>query len=87
MPSLTRVSDREGFAGARSEAWFYDGINPRVIKGDRPIIGCCMLVGTVTAGTYSSRDWWLTTEIIEILEDREDYVKFKTRNSIYEWRS
>ncbi len=27
---------------------------------------------------------WLTTSITEILEQREDYVKFKTSNSTYE---
>ena len=27
---------------------------------------------------------WLTTSITEILEQREDYIKFRTRNSIYE---
>jgi len=27
---------------------------------------------------------WMTTEIQEILEQREDYVKFRTRNSVYE---
>jgi len=27
---------------------------------------------------------WLTTSITEIVEEREDYVKFNTRNSTYE---
>jgi hypothetical protein len=27
---------------------------------------------------------WMTTTINEILESREDYIKFKTKNSIYE---
>jgi len=27
---------------------------------------------------------WMTTEITEIVEQREDYVKFHTRNSTYE---
>lgn len=27
---------------------------------------------------------WLTTSVTEILEQREDYIKFKTRNSNYE---
>ena len=30
---------------------------------------------------------WLTTSVTEIIEQREDYVKFNTRNSNYElWR-
>lgn len=27
---------------------------------------------------------WQTTDIVEIIEQREDYIKFKTTNSIYE---
>lgn len=27
---------------------------------------------------------WMTTTVDEILENREDYIKFKTKNSIYE---
>jgi hypothetical protein len=27
---------------------------------------------------------WQTTEIIEIIEEKENYVKFKTLNSVYE---
>ena len=30
---------------------------------------------------------WMTTDVTEILEEREDYIKFKTRNSNYElWK-
>ena len=30
---------------------------------------------------------WLTTSITEIVEEREDYIKFKTKNSNYElWK-
>jgi hypothetical protein len=30
---------------------------------------------------------WMTTDITEIVEEREDYIKFKTRNSNYElWK-
>ena len=30
---------------------------------------------------------WMTTDITEIVEERDDYVKFKTRNSNYElWK-
>jgi hypothetical protein len=30
---------------------------------------------------------WLTTSVTEIVEEREDYIKFKTRNSNYElWK-
>jgi hypothetical protein len=30
---------------------------------------------------------WMTTDITEIVEEQEDYIKFKTSNSIYElWK-
>ena len=86
MPTLRRITDGAGDSGVRSEAWKYDenGLNPKKV-GSRPVVGVCMLVGSMNARTYSRQDFWLTTEITEILEEREDYVKFKTTNSIYEW--
>jgi hypothetical protein len=31
---------------------------------------------------------WLTTTVIEILEEKENYIKFATKNSIYElWQN
>jgi hypothetical protein len=71
--------------GARSEAIKFDGTNYEII-GHKPVIGCHMLVGSVTARSYSNQDYWLTTPVLEILEETEDIVKFKTKNSIYEWR-
>lgn len=86
MPRLIRVSDGEGECGARSEAiaWNEDGTFKEIVS-HKPTIGCSMLVGSVTARSYSNRDYWLTTVVTEILEETEDYVKFKTENSIYEW--
>jgi len=70
--------------GARVEAIKYDsnGICEGVV-GNEPIVGCSLLVGSITARSYSNQDYWLTTEITEILEKTDKYVKFKTLNSIY----
>jgi hypothetical protein len=57
-----------------------------VNKGNRPIIGCVMQVGSIYARTYQAQDYWMTTPITEILEDTQDYVRFRTGNSEYEWR-
>lgn len=86
MPTLRRLSDGAGDTGARSEAiaWNEDGTFKEVI-GYKPTVGCSMLVGSVTARSYSYQDYWLTTVVTEILEEKEDYVKFKTGNSVYEW--
>jgi hypothetical protein len=51
-----------------------------------------MRVGSGIARSYSAQDWWQTTVITEILEDKinedgTEYVRFKTGSSIYEWRN
>ena len=90
MAILKRVSDGAGDMGFRSEAikWKKDGTVDSVVSR-KPTIGCSMLVGSLSARSYSDKDYWLTTEITEILEEREEgdgfYIKFKTGNSIYEW--
>jgi len=96
MATLKRLRDGAGDIGARVEAikWNEDGTFREVI-GNKPVVGCSLLVGSVTARTYREQDYWLTTEITEILEEkysekdseRLEYCKFKTGNSIYElWK-
>jgi hypothetical protein len=87
MPTLKRISDNQGDSGALSQAikWNEDGTFKEVIS-NRPTIGCSMLVGSVVARSYSCQDYWLTTEITEIIEETENYIKFKTKNSEYEWK-
>ena len=90
--SLRRTRDGAGDSGQMSEALmtedgqFVFGENgyPKDI-GPRPQVGCCMKVGSHYARTYHHQDWWLTTPITEILEERENYVRFKTGNSEYVW--
>lgn len=85
MAELRRMSDGAGDAGARVQAiaWNEDRTFKEV-AGNYPIVGCSLLVGSVTARSYSKSDYWLTTIVTEILEEKEDYVKFKTENSVYE---
>jgi hypothetical protein len=53
----------------------------------RPKVGSAMRVGSIYARTMQEQDWWQTTIIKEILEESENYVKFKTLSgSIYEWK-
>lgn len=88
--NLRRTRDGEGESGERSEAiaWKENGHFDHV-KSNAPTIGCSMLVGSVTARSYSVRDYWLTTPVTEILEeiknDTVHYVRFDTENSEYEW--
>ena len=83
MAILIRKSDGEGYSGSRVEA-----IDPETgqVVGHEPMVGKVFLVGTMTAGTYSDRDWWLTTPITEIISHTDEEIKFKTKNSIYTLR-
>lgn len=92
MPKLRRVSDGEGFSGSIAYAIRYredKNIFDKVGNGE-PIIGCSFYVGTNTVSTYSIRDYWVTSEVVEIIdvkknnEDKLEYVKFRTKNSTYE---
>jgi hypothetical protein len=94
MATLKRVSDGAGDQGVRVEAikWNEDGTKDSVVD-NKPVVGCSLLVGSLTARTYSEKDYWLTTEVTEILEEKYDdkerleYCKFKTGNSVYEiWK-
>lgn len=70
--------------GARVDAMKYgnDGIF-ECVAGHEPIVGCSLLVGSVTARSYSNQDYWLTTEITEIVKKTKKYIIFKTLNSTY----
>ncbi len=48
------------------------------IYEDKPLVGCALFVG--------GDEWIRTSTIQEILEDHGDYVKFRTLNSVYEWK-
>ena len=71
--------------GARVEAiaWNEDRTFKEIVA-NVPTVGCSLLVGSVTARSYSDQDYWLTTVVTEILEESKLGYKFKTENSIYE---
>ena len=51
-------------------------------KHDEPAVGRSLMMSPFTFSFT-----WQTTSIINILEEREDYIKFTTLNSIYElWK-
>lgn len=90
MPNLRRISDGKGDSGSRVDAieWNENGTF-KSVKGHIPIVGCSLMVGSVTARSYSSQDYWLTTVVTEIIDymefdDESKFYLFKTSNSIYE---
>ena len=99
MPySLRRTRDGAGDSGGMSLAQIptFDKDTGEIadieyIHEARPQIGASMRVGSITGRTYSPQDWWQTTLITEIVEERTEedgaeYVRFKTGNSEYEWK-
>lgn len=60
--------------------------------GNKPVVGCSMRVGSRFARSFSAQDWWLTTEVTEIVSEKEikegkqlvTVIQFKTKNSTYE---
>jgi len=48
-------------------------------KHDEPAIGRSLMLDP-----HRFSFTWLTTSVTEIVEQRDDYIKFNTRNSVYE---
>ena len=78
------VRERDGLTKyGREMGWIEWGEDGRFKeKHDKPAVGrSCML------DPHRMSFTWLTTSVTEIVEEREDYVKFNTRNSVYElWK-
>lgn len=93
--TLRRTRDGAGDSGNMSMALWPDPKGENGVSFEynaRPRVGVAMRVGSSYARSYSIQDWWQTTLISEILEERQDedgteYVRFKTGNSEYEWTS
>lgn len=86
MYSLRRESDGEGDSGVMSIAiWLDENNEVKHEHNARPRVGVAMRVGGIFARSYSARDWWQTSLVTEILEEKENYVRFRTGNSTYEW--
>lgn len=84
--SLVRLNDGAGDSGPMCQ--ILDEESYSLIEGEkRPRVGCGVRVGSYYARTYSAQDYWQTSPVTEIIEEREDYIKFKTRSSEYEWRT
>jgi hypothetical protein len=87
MYSLRRTRDGAGDSGTMSLLIRYNENKELEHKhNSRPEVGWAMQVGSIYARSYSAQDFWQTTYITEILEDTEEYVRFKTGNSEYEWK-
>jgi hypothetical protein len=78
------VRERDGLTNQSKEVlWLdFDDEGRFKTKHDKPEIGRSLLMSPFTQFFT-----WQTTPITEIVEKREDYIKFKTQNSNYElWK-
>jgi len=85
--SLVKVgSSTVGDSGPMSVSlWIEDG-KLKQEHNSRPVVGRVLQVGSHVARSHDKQDWWQTSLITEISEDTDNYVKFNTLNSVYEWR-
>lgn len=82
---LKRERDGAGDSGQLCEAFWLEGNDIQREKAARPRVGVAIRVGVLGSRSYGNQDYWTTTPITEILEESENYVKFKTGNSVYIW--
>jgi hypothetical protein len=76
------VRERDGLTKQSKEVmwleWNEDG-RVKSYKHDEPLIGRSLIMSP-----FNDYFTWQTTTITEIVEQRDDYIKFKTGNSTYE---
>lgn len=64
--------------------WEEDG-KVKYEYGEKPRVGVSVRVGSYNGRSYSDQDWWQTTPIVEILDESETHVRFRTKSgSIYD---
>lgn len=75
------VRERDGLTKQSSEVIWLEFNEDGTFKEkhDKPAVGLSLLMSP-----FNMFFTWQTTPITEIVEEREDYIKFKTLNSNYE---
>lgn len=78
------VRERDGLTNQSAEVMWLEWNEEGKFKAkhDKPAIGRSLIMSP-----FNQFFTWQTTDITEIIEEREDYVKFHTKNSTYElWK-
>ena len=78
------VRERDGLTNQSKDIKWIEWNEEGRFKADHkePAVGRALLMSP-----FNDFFTWMTTDVTEILENQEDYVKFKTRNSNYElWK-
>ena len=78
------VRERDGLTKQSNKVMWIEWNDDRTFKAKHPLpaIGLSLMMSP-----FNQFFTWQTTTITEIVEEREDYIKFKTQNSNYElWK-
>jgi hypothetical protein len=78
------VRERDGLINQSKEVKWLEWNDEGSFKAehDKPAIGLSLIMSP-----FNNFFTWQTTSVTEIVEEREDYIKFKTQNSNYElWK-
>jgi hypothetical protein len=75
------VRERDGLTNQSKEIIWLEFDEEGKFKADHkePAVGRALLMSP-----FNDFFTWMTTDVTEIVEQREDYIKFNTRNSVYE---
>jgi hypothetical protein len=75
------VRERDGLVNQSKEIKWLEWNEEGKVREDHnePAVGRSLLMSP-----FNDYFTWMTTDITEIVEEREDYIKFKTQNSNYE---
>ena len=82
-PNYRLVRDRDKLVRESAKIIWLEWNEDRTFKSkhNEPAIGRSLLMSP-----FNESFTWQTTVIVEIIEHTEDYLKFRTENSIYELR-
>jgi hypothetical protein len=78
------VRERDGLTNQSKDIKWLEWNEQGKVREDHnePAVGRSLLMSP-----FNNYFTWMTTDITEIVEERDDYIKFKTRNSNYElWK-
>jgi hypothetical protein len=78
------VRERDGLTKQSKDIKWLEWNEQGKVREDHnePAIGRSLLMSP-----FNDFFTWMTTDVTEIVEERDDYIKFKTRNSNYElWK-
>ena len=78
------IRERDGLTNESKEVMWVEWNEDRTFKvrHDKPAIGYSLIMSP-----FNQFFTWQTSPVTEILEEREDYIKFNTLNSTYElWK-